>query len=189
MQIKSADIGMGGLKGLLEIFRNFKGPVEAVGIAGHGAVLPYHIQTVLDGSGHLFGIVYDDLVVSGDAIPQHCPGKAVQGGKVRPAFPGAGQDQGQGLVPVFLEELHGKNIKEFKLGVSRSGDFSEAVVTKGGVSTKEINPRTLESLKCKGVYFAGEVMDVDALTGGYNLQIAWSTGYAAGLLKHEEGTH
>ena len=73
-----------------------------------------------------------------------------------------------------------KNIKGFSLTVVRSGDFSEAVVTKGGVSTKEINPRTMESLKCQGVYFAGEVIDVDALTGGYNLQIAWSTGYTAG---------
>lgn len=80
-----------------------------------------------------------------------------------------------------------KNIKEFKLDITRAGDYSEAVVTKGGVSTGEINPRTLESIKCRGVYFAGEVMDVDALTGGYNLQIAWSTGYAAGLLNHEEG--
>ena len=74
-----------------------------------------------------------------------------------------------------------RNIKEFCLNVTRSGDFSEAVVTKGGVCTKEINPRTMESLKCKGVYFAGEVIDVDALTGGYNLQIAWSTGYTAGM--------
>ncbi|MEG0190022.1 MAG: NAD(P)/FAD-dependent oxidoreductase, partial [Lachnospiraceae bacterium] len=59
-------------------------------------------------------------------------------------------------------------------------DFNEAIITKGGISTKEINPATMESKKVNGVYFAGEVLDLDALTGGYNLQIAWSTGYAAG---------
>ena len=78
-----------------------------------------------------------------------------------------------------------KVIKSFTLEIKNTGDYSEAVVTKGGVSTKEINPRTLESLKCSGVYFAGEVIDVDAFTGGYNLQIAWSTGYTAGQIKHE----
>ncbi len=55
-----------------------------------------------------------------------------------------------------------------------------AVITSGGVSVKEINPRTMESRLCKGLYFAGEVIDVDAFTGGFNLQIAFSTGYAAG---------
>lgn len=78
-----------------------------------------------------------------------------------------------------------KVIKSFTLEIKNTGDYSEAVVTKGGISTKEINPRTLESLKCSGVYFAGEVIDVDAFTGGYNLQIAWSTGYTAGQIKHE----
>ncbi len=59
--------------------------------------------------------------------------------------------------------------------------FNEAVITKGGVIVKEINPSTMESKKVKGMYFAGEVIDTDAMTGGYNLQIAWSTGYLAGL--------
>ncbi len=58
--------------------------------------------------------------------------------------------------------------------------YNEAVITKGGVLVKEISPATLESKKVKGVYFAGEVIDVDAMTGGYNLQIAWSTGFLAG---------
>lgn len=58
--------------------------------------------------------------------------------------------------------------------------FSEAVVTRGGVSVKEVDPSTMESRLVKGLYFAGEVLDTDALTGGYNLQIAWSTGYLAG---------
>ena len=59
-------------------------------------------------------------------------------------------------------------------------DFNEAIITKGGVSVKEINPSTMESKQIPGLYFVGEVLDLDALTGGFNLQIAWSTGYAAG---------
>ena len=55
----------------------------------------------------------------------------------------------------------------------------EAIVTAGGVSVKEVNPKTMESKLVKGLYFAGEVLDVDARTGGFNLQIAWSTGFAA----------
>lgn len=58
--------------------------------------------------------------------------------------------------------------------------FNEAIITRGGVMVKEINPATMESKKVKGMYFAGEVIDTDAVTGGYNLQIAWSTGYLAG---------
>ncbi len=59
--------------------------------------------------------------------------------------------------------------------------YSEAIITKGGINVKEVNPSTMESKIVKGVYFAGEILDVDAVTGGYNLQIAWSTGYLAGL--------
>ena len=59
-------------------------------------------------------------------------------------------------------------------------DYNEAIITKGGVRTKEVDPGTMESKLVKGVYFAGEVLDLDALTGGFNLQIAWSTAYAAG---------
>lgn len=59
-------------------------------------------------------------------------------------------------------------------------DFSEAIVTAGGVDVKEVNPKTMESRLVKGLYFCGEVLDVDAFTGGFNLQIAFSTGYAAG---------
>lgn len=58
--------------------------------------------------------------------------------------------------------------------------ISEAIITSGGVSVKEINPRTMASKRMPGLYFAGEVLDLDAYTGGYNLQIAWSTGYVAG---------
>ena len=59
--------------------------------------------------------------------------------------------------------------------------MEEAIVTAGGVSLKEIDPRTMQSKLVEGLYFAGEVLDLDAYTGGFNLQIAWSTGYAAGL--------
>ena len=59
------------------------------------------------------------------------------------------------------------------------GEFKEAIITRGGVSVKEINPGTMESKKISGLYFAGEVLDLDAVTGGYNLQIAWSTAYLA----------
>ena len=58
--------------------------------------------------------------------------------------------------------------------------FAEAIVTRGGVNVKEVSPTTMESKQVKNLYFAGEVLDVDAVTGGYNLQIAWSTGYTAG---------
>ncbi len=71
-------------------------------------------------------------------------------------------------------------IKHFTMTLTKLRDYSEAVITKGGISTKEIDPKTMESKLASGVYFAGEVLDVDALTGGFNLQIAWSTGYAAG---------
>ncbi|MBR4304949.1 MAG: NAD(P)/FAD-dependent oxidoreductase [Clostridia bacterium] len=71
-------------------------------------------------------------------------------------------------------------IKSFKLEVTAFGSLDEAVVTSGGISVKEINPRTMESKIIQGLYFCGEVIDVDAYTGGFNLQIAWSTGYCAG---------
>lgn len=59
--------------------------------------------------------------------------------------------------------------------------YEEAIITRGGVNVKEINPSTMESKLVKNLYFAGEVLDVDALTGGFNLQVAWSTGYVAGI--------
>ena len=71
-------------------------------------------------------------------------------------------------------------IRHLPLTVTRTRSFSEAVITRGGVSVKEVNPSTLESRRVKGLYFAGEILDVDALTGGFNLQIAWSTGRLAG---------
>lgn len=70
--------------------------------------------------------------------------------------------------------------KQFPLTLTHLRDYNEAIITRGGVSVKEINPATMESKKVSGLYFAGEVLDLDAVTGGFNLQIAWSTGYAAG---------
>ncbi len=70
--------------------------------------------------------------------------------------------------------------KNLTMQVKRLRGFDEAIITQGGVAVKEINPSTMESKRVRGLYFAGEVLDVDALTGGFNLQIAWSTGYLAG---------
>ena len=70
-------------------------------------------------------------------------------------------------------------IKAFPFTITGMGEFKEAIITRGGVSVKEINPGTMESKKISGLYFAGEVLDLDAVTGGYNLQIAWSTAYLA----------
>lgn len=102
------------------------------------------------------------------------------------------------LIPVFLERTKINTekktgdltksersviiglLKHFTLQVTGLRGYEEAVITKGGVSVKEINPQTMESKLVKGLYFVGEVLDVDALTGGFNLQIAWSTGVVAG---------
>ena len=70
-------------------------------------------------------------------------------------------------------------LKNFPVSISGPRPIDEAIVTSGGVSTKEINPRTMESKLISGLHFAGEVMDLDAYTGGFNLQIAWSTAYTA----------
>lgn len=66
------------------------------------------------------------------------------------------------------------------LTVTGTRDFKEAIITRGGITVKEVNPSTMESRLVKGLFFAGEILDVDALTGGFNLQIAWSTGCLAG---------
>jgi predicted Rossmann fold flavoprotein len=91
-----------------------------------------------------------------------------------------GSKQGAQVSRWELERLV-KVQKNLTLSVSATRPLNEAMVTSGGISTKEINPSTLESKMIKGLFFAGEVIDVDALTGGYNLQIAFSTGYLSGL--------
>ena len=73
-----------------------------------------------------------------------------------------------------------ESMKRFTMHIAGVRGFEEAIVTRGGVSVKEVNPKTMESRKVKGLHIAGEMLDVDAVTGGYNLQIAWSTGYNAG---------
>jgi len=74
-----------------------------------------------------------------------------------------------------------RDSKNLSCTVNGFAPIDEAIVTSGGVSVKEINPSTMESKKVSGLYFAGEVIDVDAYTGGFNLQIAFSTGRLAGL--------
>lgn len=76
--------------------------------------------------------------------------------------------------------------KAFTMTLTALRGYNEAIITQGGVSVKEINPSTLESKLIPGLYFAGEVLDLDAVTGGFNLQIAWSTGWAAGSAAGEE---
>ena len=74
-----------------------------------------------------------------------------------------------------------ETFKRFKLSFKSLDDVKYAIITSGGINVKEINPSTMESKLVKGLYFAGELLDVDAYTGGYNLQIAYSTGYLAGI--------
>ena len=71
-------------------------------------------------------------------------------------------------------------LKNFEIAISGFRPIEEAIVTAGGVDIKEINPKTMESKLIEGLYFAGEIIDVDAYTGGFNLQIAYSTGFTAG---------
>ena len=72
-------------------------------------------------------------------------------------------------------------LKDFELTIKDFRPVEEAIITSGGIDTKEINPKTMESKLIKGLYFAGEIIDVDSYTGGFNLQIAYSTGYTAGM--------
>lgn len=72
-------------------------------------------------------------------------------------------------------------IKDIPMTVTGTRGYAEAVITRGGISVSEVNPSTMESRRYRGLFFAGEVLDVDAQTGGYNLQIAWSTGHLAGI--------
>ena len=74
-----------------------------------------------------------------------------------------------------------KLLQDFRIKINGFRPINEAIVTSGGISVKEINPKTMESKIIHGLYFAGEIIDVDAYTGGFNLQIAWSTGYTAGM--------
>jgi len=72
-------------------------------------------------------------------------------------------------------------LKAFPVIIKGKRPVAEAIITSGGIKTSEINPKTMESKLVKGLYFAGEIIDCDAYTGGFNLQIAWSTAYAAAM--------
>jgi hypothetical protein len=72
-------------------------------------------------------------------------------------------------------------LKDFRFDINGTRDFAEAIITSGGIDLKEINSKTMESKLIKGLYFAGEVLDLDADTGGYNLQIAFSTAWLAAI--------
>lgn len=75
-----------------------------------------------------------------------------------------------------------KSVKNLSFTIKQLGDIDTAIITSGGIDTKEISPKSMQSKLINGLYFAGEIIDVDALTGGYNMQIAFSSGYLAGLL-------
>ena len=96
-------------------------------------------------------------------------------------------EEGKKVHEITREERAGfiEKTKAFPFTVTGLRGFQEAIITKGGVQVKEVDPKTMESKKTKGLYFAGEVLDLDALTGGYNLQIAWSTAHAAAMAAAE----
>lgn len=95
----------------------------------------------------------------------------------------SGIDEFKKVNEITKEERHKlvMILKEFKITIVSTRGFNEAIITRGGINIKEVNPSTMESKLVHNLYFAGEVLDIDALTGGYNLQIAYSTGYLAGI--------
>ena len=96
------------------------------------------------------------------------------------ALSGIAQDKEAGQVTAAERRAFGALIKRLPVTVTGTRGYEEAVVTRGGVTLREVDPSTMASKLCDGLYFAGEVLDCDAVTGGFNLQIAWSTGYRAG---------
>ena len=98
-----------------------------------------------------------------------------------PVFRRAGVDPDKKAGMVSAEDRHAilRTLKGFRIAVSGRGSFAQAVITQGGVDVRGVDPKTMESRIVKGLYFAGEVLDLDAKTGGFNLQIAWSTAYTA----------
>lgn len=99
---------------------------------------------------------------------------------VMPALCGIDPEKKVNEITRKERECFVRTIKQLELTITGVRDYNEAVITKGGVSINEVSSSTMESKLVKGLYFAGEVLDLDALTGGFNLQIAWSTGYLAG---------
>lgn len=118
-----------------------------------------------------------------NVLPSLLPGRMAE------EFPAICEiDGGKQCCQVTRQEREklGQMLKSLPIPLKKLAPLDEAIVTRGGVSVKEINPATMESKLMPGLYFAGEVMDVDAHTGGYNLQIAWSTGALAGQAAAEE---
>ncbi len=106
-------------------------------------------------------------------LPERLLRTVLELAKIDPAMP----------VSVFSKEARRRlveTLKRLPLTVRGTRPIEEAVITRGGVKVSEVSSSTMESKVMRGLYFAGEVLDVDALTGGYNLQIAWSTGVLAG---------
>ena len=95
----------------------------------------------------------------------------------------SGIDEFKKVHDITKEERHMlvSLLKGMKLTIASTRGFNEAIITRGGIDVKEVNSSTMESKLIKHLFFAGEVLDIDALTGGYNLQIAYSTGYLAGI--------
>ncbi|NMA08660.1 MAG: aminoacetone oxidase family FAD-binding enzyme, partial [Clostridiales bacterium] len=95
----------------------------------------------------------------------------------------SGIDPGKPVNLVTREERHALAgvLRAFEIPVTGKRPIEEAVITSGGVCVREVNPKTMASRLVRGLSFAGEILDVDAYTGGFNLQIAWSTGYAAAM--------
>ena len=169
----------------------------------HG-VVPPGIETVMGSPGRstftavlfVFGaiLIYSAIKLLKDDDESIDPGKSFAVRLLRKLVP-------KPLVMTLVHELgvNGKNyigklteeeitrliktLKGFTFPITDYAPFEYAIVTAGGVSCAEVNPYTMESLKIRGLYFAGEVLDLDANTGGYNLQIAFSTGRLAGMLK------
>ena len=100
--------------------------------------------------------------------------------EVFPALCGLPADRPCGAITREERLRLGETLKALEIPVSRRRPLAEAIVTRGGVSVKEVRPGTMESKRVPGLYFAGELLDTDAHTGGFNLQIAWSTGFLAG---------
>ena len=94
----------------------------------------------------------------------------------------SGIDPDKKVNEITKEERSGlvRTTKELEFTLTGLRDYKEAIITQGGISVRDVNPGTMESKHVRGLYFAGEILDLDAVTGGYNLQIAWSTGWAAG---------
>lgn len=104
-------------------------------------------------------------------------------GPVLLSYAGIDPERKAGEITRELRQSLLRALQSFTVTITGMGGYNEAVVTKGGVCVDEVNPSTMESRLVKGLRFAGEVLDLDALTGGFNLQIAWSTGFLAGKIK------